>query len=132
MRRITDIREEAHKYNCEVVTGHFLRDFWRLQSENRTLREENDSLRERLNRLPLRWQMRRRYETLRCFIGLHRLRGHHWADGSASVASIDPRCRPGPGDWRVCDWCGAVWKGSYDGIEPSWRRMPKRVERVPS
>ena len=35
---------------------------------------------------------------------------------------MDPRSRPGPGDYRKCDWCGKQWEGAYDGIEPHWRR----------
>lgn len=27
--------------------------------------------------------------------------------------------------FRRCMECGAVWQGTYDGIEAGWRRMPE-------
>lgn len=70
------------------------------------------------------WRMRRAREELRCFVGLHRLKAWRAGESFDQVNAIpmDPRSRPGPGDYRKCDWCGAEWKGTYDGIEPHWRR----------
>lgn len=75
--------------------------------------------------LSFSWRLRRLRENLRCLIGLHRLKAWRyeekaWNEGIA--IPMNPRSRPGPGDHRKCDWCGAQWKGAYDGIEPHWRR----------
>jgi hypothetical protein len=68
-------------------------------------------------------RIRHRYENLRCLVGLHRLRAHRGSDDSPVVTPIDARVRPGPHDWRVCEWCGARWEGAYDGISPTWKRV---------
>lgn len=66
-------------------------------------------------------RFRRIYENLRCFVGLHRLKASERPQGEIAVP-MDPRGRPGRGDWRKCDWCGAGWEGAYDGMAPFWRR----------
>lgn len=72
--------------------------------------------------MSLRWKLRRLYENARCLLGIHRLRGYAATD-FPHVIPMDPRGRPGPGDWRRCEWCGGAWEGAYDGIEPTWRRI---------
>lgn len=69
-------------------------------------------------------RFRRFYNNLRCTVGLHRLKA--WKAPIADepdACPMDPRSRPGPGDQRKCDWCGARWRGAYDGIEPFWNRV---------
>lgn len=71
------------------------------------------------------WRWRRFRNFLRCAAGIHRLKAWQynaraWNDGVA--IPMNPRARPGLGDYRKCEWCGAEWKGAYDGLEPHWRR----------
>jgi len=62
---------------------------------------------------------------LRCLVGIHRLSAWKARESFEQVDAIPmhPRGRPGPGDVRRCESCGARWKGAYDGIEPHWRRV---------
>jgi hypothetical protein len=72
------------------------------------------------------WRLRHwRYYTgrLRCLLGIHRLKAWAAPDGGPNAYPMHPRSRPGPGDHRRCEFCGARWEGAYDGIEPSWRRV---------
>ena len=70
----------------------------------------------------LRWRWHRIRGGWRCLVGIHRLRGYQDCGDGVNVASASPYGRPGPGQWRKCDWCGATWVGAYDGIKPLWRR----------
>ena len=92
----------------------------RLAYERRKLALSEDWLGSRL-----RWKLRYKWPSqLRCLLGIHTLRAHRAPLTLDQVEAVpmNPRSRPGPGDHRVCTWCGARWKGAYDGIEPHWRR----------
>lgn len=70
--------------------------------------------------------MRRRrfWNNLRCSFGLHRLQAFRdCGDGVNVDPTMPARARPGPKDFRKCEWCGAAWRGAYDGISPFWQRV---------
>ena len=69
------------------------------------------------------WRFRRLFNEVRCAVGIHNLSGYADCGDGVHVAPMDPRARPGPKDFRKCEWCGARWVGAYDGIEPHWRRV---------
>lgn len=60
----------------------------------------------------------------RCWVGIHRLRGHIACGDDINVAPYNPYAKkPAQGAWRVCDWCGAKWVAAYDPIYgPFWKK----------
>jgi hypothetical protein len=70
----------------------------------------------------LRWFLHRVRGGYRCWLGLNRLRGFSDCGDGVNVAHRSPYGPPGRGDWRKCDWCGATWRGAYDGLSPFWQR----------
>lgn len=70
---------------------------------------------------PLRFYVDR----LRCAVGIHRLAAWRARESfeQSEAVPMEPRSVPGPGDVRRCEFCGARWKGAYDGISPYWWRV---------
>lgn len=74
--------------------------------------------------IPLFWRFRRLWNNVRCGIGLHQLKAFRdLGDGVNVDPSMPVHAKPGPKDFRKCEWCGARWHGAYDGIEPFWKRV---------
>ena len=79
----------------------------------------------------LRWRWHRIRGGWRCVVNIHRLRGYEDCGDGINVAPFNPYGKPGPNCWRVCDWCGARWRGAYDGIAPFWQRVHRPAVSVP-